>query len=581
MDAEQGYWERLRRYGVSRRRLIAGSAAGSLGLAALAAGCSSSKSTNQPATSGNAPASRGATSTTGSTASPAAKQPKRGGTVNHSNSQESVGDTLDPQTSTPLKGEGLRLTYEGLINYDPVTWEVQPELAQKWEQPDPMAYVFHLQSGVKWQNKAPAGGRSFTADDVVYSLNRARSDDPNFTSRSLLDSVDTIQATDGSTVRLNAKALDAALLNKISADSLLMVAKEVVEKAGKFATPDSVVGTGPFVITQVGDHVGAEWVRNPDYWRAGQPYLDGFQTHYFGSPGNQDSWAAFLGGQLDMAVVPGAESKKYLSQQPSGDTPLWFPDTGPWVMTPNTKVKPFDDPRVTKALRLLCDHQEFKTAWGEGFYGRAADGAFLPVSLASWDFTQQEYTQFLEWKQPKDDAVNQALQLLSAAGFSTSNPLKFQLGGTQDYDILATLLQSQWRKFAKGAIDTNIKIFDVATYQQVRAKRDFAYGAFSNSASFNEVDTNLTQLYHGGSSRNYWGYADPKFDGMVDKQRTIFDVNQRKAAVKDILRYMIDNAPGAVFTERFFLNAAKPQVRNFTPEFWLHGAQYHQVWLDS
>jgi hypothetical protein len=68
---------------------------------------------------------------------------------------------------------------------------------------------------------------------------------------------------------------------------------------------------------------------------------------------------------------------------------------------------------------------------------------------------------------------------------------------------------------------------------------------------------------------------------MIDRQRTIFDNAQRKAFVKEILLYMMDIWPGSIVSNRQFLNAAKPAVQNFSPEFWLHGAQYEQVWLDA
>lgn len=563
----QGYWERIREQRGSRRRLLWEASAGGVALALITtAGCGGAK---KPA---------GAAS--GSAAKPASKQPKRGGTLTHTASQESNGDTLDPQTSTPLKGEGLRLVYQGLLDYDPVSFDLQPEIGQKWEQPSQTEYTFKLQPGVKWQRKPPANGRALTADDVVYSLERARSPDPNFTSRSLLDTVDKIQAVDSSTVRMTAKGPDAALLSKLSADSLLMVAREVVDKAGKFASADTVVGTGAFTMTTDEEMVGADFVRNPEYWKPGLPYLDAFRTKFFNAPGDQGAWAAFLSGQLSATVAPGGEVKKYIGQQGPGYSPLWFRDTTEWMLTPNTKMKPFDDARVTKALRLLCDHEAFKSAWAESSFGRGQDGAFLPASLGAWDFSEDEYkTTFLEWKQPKDEAVKEALALLGAAGFSASKPLKFQLAATNNYPTVAPLLQSHWRQFGKGAIETDIKIYETAIYQQVRAKRDFTYGAFSNSASFSEVDVNLTQLYTSGSSRNYWNYGDPELDAMVAKQRTIFDDPQRKAAVRQILLYLMDHWPGSIMTQRLFFNATQPNVRNFSPEFWLHGAQYERVWL--
>jgi ABC-type transport system substrate-binding protein len=69
---------------------------------------------------------------------------------------------------------------------------------------------------------------------------------------------------------------------------------------------------------------------------------------------------------------------------------------------------------------------------------------------------------------------------------------------------------------------------------------------------------------------------------MIDKQRTIFDVNQRKAAVKDILRYMMDNAPYTSWSERELINLANRKVHGYAPEgistTW--GYNYEQVWME-
>src|SRR5581483_4912252 len=89
----------------TRRRILQGTAAGGAALTATTLiGCGA----NQPSSS------RPTTTTV---------QPKRGGTFIHTNAQETT-ENLDPQTSTPFKGMGLRLVYQGLLGYDSETYEV-------------------------------------------------------------------------------------------------------------------------------------------------------------------------------------------------------------------------------------------------------------------------------------------------------------------------------------------------------------------------------------------------------------------------------------------------------------------------
>ena len=77
------------------------------------------------------------------------------------------------------------------------------------------------------------------------------------------------------------------------------------------------------------------------------------------------------------------------------------------------------------------------------------------------------------------------------------------------------------------------------------------------------------------------GFNDPKADAMIDKQRTIFDETQRKAAVKEIILYLIDRVPSTVPANRYFLQAVKPKVENQAPEYFLNGRQYQSVWISA
>src|SRR6266567_5338370 len=156
---------------LSRRRALRGASLAGAGLAATLVACGG----RQP--SGGAASTKPSGGTT---------QAKKGGALVHAGGG-SVGSydinetQIDPHINTPLGARGYRLMFQGLLGYDPHTYAVQPELAAKWEQTSPTEIIFHLQPGVKWQNKAPVNGRLLVADDIVFSLNRVRSNDPRFT----------------------------------------------------------------------------------------------------------------------------------------------------------------------------------------------------------------------------------------------------------------------------------------------------------------------------------------------------------------------------------------------------------------
>jgi len=358
----------------SRRGLLRSVALGGAGLAASTLACGSR---GRPA------------QTSGSPAGSQPQQPKKGGTLSYAGgaagSYDTQGRTFDPMIQTQFGAKSYTLFYQRLLAYDLASYQLQPEIGQKWEQPGPTEYLFTLQPGVKWQNKPPVNGRPLTADDVVYSLERARTDNPLFLSRSVLSFVDQIQAPSPSMIRITTKGPDASTLIKLAVEELAILSHEVYEKYPKPTTADAAVGTGPFIMTAVEENVSAEYVRNPDYWKPGLPYLDGFRTRAF--PDTQGTYAAFQAGQVDIGVVPGSESKAYIDKQGAGFTPKWFPNDDGTLLYPNTKVKPFDDLRVTLALRLLIDHDEFKSGWGDVWFGRSRYGSLVPTAFRKRDLT--------------------------------------------------------------------------------------------------------------------------------------------------------------------------------------------------
>jgi peptide/nickel transport system substrate-binding protein len=332
--------------------------------------------------------------------------------------------------------------------------------------------------------------------------------------------------------------------------------------------------------------VNAEWVRNPDYWKPGRPYLDNILISDFSDDNTR--WAAFQAGQIDISSVPGTEVKKYISQQGPGYQPAWFAIDSIVPLVPNTKVAPMNDPRVTKALRYLVNHQEMVSTIAESYYGRGTFSTTFPSSLEVWDLSQDEYLRHIEWKQPKDDAVKQAVDMLASAGFNRDNPLRFELlaqgstgGGIASGEAGATLIQAQWRQLSNNIVQAEVRPLDSATQQRVRAQREFTYMNLGNSATTNDPDAWLSTINRTDGTRNYAGYSNAQLDGMIDRQRSILNLEERRTLIKEIMRHLLDNWPGTDDYLYWNLQATQPKVRGHGPEFQLVGFQYENIWLDA
>jgi peptide/nickel transport system substrate-binding protein len=398
-----------------------------------------------------------------------------------------------------------------------------------------------------------------------------------------------MEAVNDTTLKLTLKSPDVTQLGNLAVSSMKILNPETVEKAnGKFATADTVVGTGAFVLQNTELNVGSTLVRNPNYFKPGLPYLDGINLKSFGA-GTTDfeaEWAAFLAGQLDYRWVPGQDSQKFESEKKSQYTMGWVGDQIYFISQAQTQKKPWDDTRLQMAMKLLVDHKEFRDHWATTWFGRGRYSAVFGTATSDvWDLTEDEYGKYLEFKYPKDDAYKQAVQLLSAAGITKDKPLKFTLAGTSGNGYqseMVQLYQAQLKSGSQGALEPEIKLFPTAEWAATRAQGNFEYYMGGHSSGGLDPDTYFSSTYHTGGGRNYGHMSDPKLDAMLDKQRTIFDDKQRKQAVREIIMYMIDNCPYGTAVPNYILYATPPRINGFPgqgPTFkW--GDHYENVWLN-
>src|SRR5205823_13185504 len=111
---------------------------------------------------------------------------------------------------------------------------------------------------------------------------------------------------------------------RLALENTSVVARELSAKDPKLGTAEMAVGTRRFMMKAMTQSVSAEYVRNPDYWKPGLPYLDGIRTQKFADL--LAAWSAFRAKQVDMALIPGSEVKAYIAQQGPGYQPDWYAD---------------------------------------------------------------------------------------------------------------------------------------------------------------------------------------------------------------------------------------------------------------
>jgi peptide/nickel transport system substrate-binding protein len=528
-------------YDRARRRLLAASA-GVAGVAALAAaGCGSSTNNkgNNAGSNGNAGkgaangtpgASSGAAQGTAAAAgTPVVGQPKRGGTI-------TVVDALDPQHLDPhtlitpaivnfysLASNRL-LRVQGGSAVQPTSYTVIPDAATALpEQPDPLTYVFKLKPGINWQNLPPVAGRPLEAADYKFTIERLGTNKPEFIYRYLTDAIDKVTATDAQTLTITTKQPYARLVQTMALPMLSVVAHEVVERDGNLQT--TLVGTGPFQLSQWTPKVGAKFVRNPGYFEQGLPYLD--EVDYTFISDQSARLSAFLSGQVDIlnsgstTITP--DNLSQVKSSLANATIEKFSAVGGNEYMFMADKPPFNDLRVRQAFHYAIDRAKQIQVDAAG----DADWRTGPLSSGFTDWTRSKSD--IQADGPLD--LKKAKDLLTAAGQTS---FKMNMMAASDVpDEIA------WSEFAqqqlKGlGIDVTVQSVPHADYLNAQVKRSFDPGQVYAIRAYPDPDDYLYPLFYSQGSKNYANINDPKLDQLLLAQRQELDAGKRKQILQQI-----------------------------------------------
>ena len=249
--------------------------------------------------------------------------------------------TLDPQLAADSIGGMIILNlHDPLVRRDP-DGNVVPGLAQTWEVADDgMSITFHLQEGVKFQD-----GSGLTAEDVAFSLNRAIDKPQSELYTSFMDSA---EAVDGSTVKVNLKYKELAALQYLTQTNSAIVSKAYVESVGDENYAAKPCGTGPYKLVewQKGSKIILE--SNEDYYR-GAPAIKHIELRVLKEA--TTAMVALESGDVDLVYniggldVMAVQSNDKLGYQETNGTAIWN-------LAFNVNVEPFDDVKVRKALAM-------------------------------------------------------------------------------------------------------------------------------------------------------------------------------------------------------------------------------------
>ncbi|MEV4804666.1 ABC transporter substrate-binding protein [Nonomuraea sp. NPDC049421] len=269
----------------------------------------------------------------------------------------SVGFVAEPANLDFTSTEGAAIpqallvnVYEGLVKLDQ-NGEIVPLLAEKWDvSDDRRTYTFTLRKDVKFSSGAP-----FTADDVVFSLDRVKSD-WKLKIKSQLDVIDDVEKKDDTTAVVTLKRPSNGFLYAMATRLGAMFSRTgVADLANK------PVGTGPYVLGawRRGDSIRLD--ANPSYWGT-EPPVSSVTLKYFKDATAMNN--ALLTGGID--VISSVQAPESLQQfaDPNRFETVEGTTNGEVVLSMNNGRPPFDDKKVRQAVRHAIDHKALlDTAW--------------------------------------------------------------------------------------------------------------------------------------------------------------------------------------------------------------------------
>jgi len=263
--------------------------------------------------------------------------------------------------------------FEGLTRFTS-TGAIVPALAESWDiSDDGLTYTFKLHDGVKFHD-----GTTMDAEDVKFSLDRARGADSANAQKVLFAAIASVDVIDPLTVKLTLSEQNGSMLFNLAWGDAVIVAPESIDNIK--TTP---IGTGPFKFSNwvQGDRI--EIVKNPDYWGT-LARLDKATFKFISDP--TAAFAAVMAEDVD--AFPGFPAPENLAQFAADPRfqVLVGSTEGETILSTNNKMPPFDNVKVREALAHAINRQEIIDGAMFG-YGTPIGTHFAPHNPAYVDLT--------------------------------------------------------------------------------------------------------------------------------------------------------------------------------------------------
>ena len=476
--------------------------------------------------------------------------------------------SLDPhKVESDVENNIISDLFEGLVSVSPAG-EIEPRLAEKWENKDNTVWTFHLRPGVTWSD-----GTAITAQDIVWSWQRLVSPltaSPYASYPGNMHIVNGAEIAQGQKApeTLGVKALDdatfevtltqpnAAFLAMLAHPSLVPLDKVLISRYGdKWTKPEHMVTSGPYKLSQwvVNERIVAE--RNPRYWDNAHTVIN--KVTYLPISSETADVNRYKAGEIDIVyTVPinqFAQLKKTM-----GDQLDVSPQLATYYYEFNTTRPPFNDPRVRRALNMALD----KDIIAEKVLGQGQRPAWL-ISQPDIGGVKLHNPEYASW--PREKRIAEAKKLLSEAGYNETHPLVFNLlyNTSESHQRIAIAASSMWKK--NLGVEAKLQNQEWKTMLDAMHTHNFDAVRYAWIADYDDAATFLNN-FRTGDSENTSQYSNPAYDEALRNAAKASDTTARGKFYQQAEDLLGQDVPAIPVYHYVRTHLVKPWVGGFTPD---------------
>ncbi len=472
--------------------------------------------------------------------SPAAEPPRRGGILNFVVSAEPPSYDGHRETTFAIL-HPIRPFYSVLIRVSPENpsspTDFVGDLALEVPRPTDggKTYTFKLRRNASFWD-----GQPVTAHDVVATFNKIIFPPPGVNSarKAFYTMVDKVYAADEHTVVFALKYPSSAFITAVANPfNFIYSAKKLAQDVHWYEK--HILGSGPFIFVRHEPGGFIEGKRNPSYHHADKPYLDGFRALFVEQ--QSDRVEAIRSGEalIEFRGFPPKVRDDLIRALVSQITLQECDWNCVLLVTPNHLVKPFDDPRVRRALTLAIDRWGGSRHLSRVAIVKSVGGIVFPGNpLAA---TKGELQEIAGYWTDLEKSRAEARRLLREAGVPEGFAFRFHIRGVdQPYRIVGIWLIAQWQSIGLKAepwVQPTDPFF--ATLRSHSTAFQVSIDPYCEAVVNPLLDVSK-YISDDRAGNNYANYQDRVLDELFDKMNRSSDPAEQRRLMRQFEKRVLD-----------------------------------------